>query len=246
MKKKWYIIPVLLLGLGTALPALPAAPLGPFSRAFYLGISSDAFLSLDAGFFHTLGKPKPTGIRTGVYGVVSLPLLLITSGGSFDTAAVGVGASMEFYGKGRFSLFFDLGLQTLVQNDAVGLSVPVIVSAALMPALRFDTWYCGLNAQVSAAVTTYMRHGVTVKDTFRDITDGDGDSLDSAPTDGWYGPTGFSIRGGIEFAHTPGGRLGYRIATGLVWYPSAYTEMLDAMMIGQIPFYLEAGLYYTF
>lgn len=245
--KRLYRITALLLGFGAALPLFSEQPDPVSAPVVYLGISSDAFLGIDLGFTHPLAAEQPPErVYLEAYGTLSLPVLLSISDGSLDTFAMGIGTTAEFRSSGRFSLFSDLELQALVHNDILGLSVPVIFSARMIPTLRFDTWYCGLNLQASAAVATYMHHGDTVDDTFRDIADGNGEPIDTAPTDGWYGPTGFAIRGGIELAGAPGGRVGYRISTGLVWYPSAYTGMLDAMMIGQIPFYLEAGCSYRF
>ena len=246
VKKRFLIVAVLVLGSGGALPLFSESPDTSSCHGVYMGINSDSFLGIDFAYSHTFTEKAPGGFRLSAYGTVSLPLLLAISEGTLDTFEFTAGARADAPVKGPFILSGSLEVGVLHHADTLGIAVPILISANLMPALRFATWHFGLDLRTTMAAATYLRHSNTVKETFRDITDGDGDSLDLAPTDGWYGPTGFSIRGGIEFAHTPGGRLGYRIATGLVWYPSAYTGMLDAMMIGQIPFYLEAGLYYTF
>ncbi len=245
-KKRFLIVAILVLGSGGALPLFSESPDISSCHGVYIGINSDSFLGIDFGYSHTFTEKAPGGFRLSAYGTVSLPLPLAISEGTLDTFEFTAGARADAPVRGPFILSGSLELGVLHHADTLGIAVPILISANLMPALRFATWHFGLDLRTTMAAATYLRHSNMVKETFRSITDGDGKSIDSSPVDGWYSPTGFSVRGGIEFAHTPGAHLGYRISTGLAWYPSPYTGMLDAMMIGQIPFYLETGFSYIF
>lgn len=235
----------LLLGFAGIVPAFSEEPGAVNRQGFYLGIDSSAFLCLNLGYAWNYPGVNPGGASWGGYGMLRLPLLLAAAEGSADSFEIAAGITADFPVKDSFHLSYGLELGVMRHDDTLGLAVPVLVSLDLMPVLRYETWYCGIATRITAAAATYIRHSDTVKEAFLDLSGGDGKPIEASPVDGWYGLTGLSIDGGIAYGRELGDHLEFSVNTGIALKPSPCAGLFDAMMTGQIPFYLETGCFYS-
>jgi hypothetical protein len=150
-----------------------------------------------------------------------------------------VGADIEIFRSGNFALFAEASVFISTHTDVLGTFTPLGIAVGIYPALRFDRWYLGAGARLYLPVLLRIDHSDYVDDTFSGLPD----SPDSA-ADGWYALPSIAVRTGLLGSFNLGERLLLTGEAGFAWYPSSLTGVFDAMMIGQIPFYLELGMGY--
>ena len=228
-------------GICGAASAGPLSPDSVRSHAVRTGVSSDTFLSFQIGYSYTFPELERTGTRISVYGVFAFPLFLPSMGGGFDTLSFTAGTDIEIVRTGAFALFADAGIFVSTHSNVLGTFTPLGVTVGLYPALRFDRWYVGAGARLRLPVLLHIDHSAYVDETFSDLP-----GSPEAAADGWYACPGISVKTGLLGFFTIGKRLFLTSEIGFIWYPSPLTGVFDAMMIGQIPFYLDLGMGCTF
>lgn len=233
---KHSLLGIVLLALGGG--ALIAVPT---SDSLYFGVSSTSFLEVTMGYAHTFPRTAGSASAISVHGAVSVPVLLAAESGRLDTWRLEIGLDAASAIADRFEVLGGLSLYYLAQEDVLGKFSVIGAQLKLTPALHWRSGSVGLPLKLTVPLATHIRHSDVVLDTFQEMIDENGDPIDAAPADGWYAPTGLSIHAGIGGRFDLGERIALSSELGLIWYPSKHTGILDSMMIGQLPFYLDVG-----
>jgi len=211
-------------------------------RSVSLGYTNNAFASLELGYAQNPGKFQKKNWQ--VYGRVGLPLLLMIKDHSLDSWKIELGAHTELVSLNKFSLMTDSYLFLIHHNQILGVFTPVGVNLSLMPAYPFKQGYLGIQVRWNQTVATHISHSNYVKNTFAGLSTLDNRIMNIHPENGWYGFTGSHLDFGIGGIRTLGSKCMLSAELGVVDYLSPYTGFFDALMMGQVPFYLEMRFFY--
>ncbi len=213
-----------------------------WDRMVTLGLNSDALTGVEVGYMQNPGILAEKDFH--IYIRFSFPLLLVVKDKSFDTWEIKVGANSQLFRKGNFGTLVDLQLYLMHHEQILGTFMPVGYNICITPVHYFTKGYLGLQINWNQTITTHISHSQYVKDTFSNLNILNKMLRYNSPQNGWYNDTGshfgFGIEGGAEL-----GDLFFLYGDfGMLKFSSPYTNMFDAMMMGQVPFYGNLRLTY--
>ncbi|GAB4405457.1 MAG: hypothetical protein OHK0039_06470 [Bacteroidia bacterium] len=218
-------------------PLLGQAPVA--SPALALGVNADAFGSMHLRYLH----PLATG-RVPLAGYVSceLPLMRTIERRAFDAWTLRLGSLAEVWRSERWLLLGGAHLSAIHHRQVLGRFVSAGAELKLTPACLLRRGYLGLQLRYSQSLGTHIQHSAYAQERFEDLRDASGERLVSGPRDGWYRFTGSRLLYGLEGDFRLGQRLALYADLGMIHFFSPYTKGFDAMMFGQVPFYLDLRL----
>jgi hypothetical protein len=219
----------------------PADMLPDSSRNIIVGLNSSAFASLNFVYFSNQGCMSHNH-RSGSYVGVELPVLISFNGEKNRAYKFFTGYRYGILGRGRFVLDGDISFFLMHHSSVLGNFIPVGYDMGLYPGIIINKSYLGLIVSWHSAVATHISHSEYSRECFNDIQNAG--QLNNGPEDGWYANTASTMTYGLEYFTPLGSKLSIDLKAGLVDHISEYTGMLDAMMIGQIPFSFSVNLIY--
>jgi len=202
-------------------------------------INSDAFTGFEFGYNHfaTISTKN-----VFFYAKLNIPLMLSVKQKKIDTWELKFGAASEIYEFNKFLLITDFNLFTIRHKQDLGTFLPIGFNLRLTPSLKTKNGYWGFQIKYNQTITTYIKHSDIVKERFNDLTDKNGQPLNLEPENGFYSFTGNSINYGIETKFNLSEKMNIYFDIGITQFLSKYTKGFDAMMFGQVPFYMDLQL----
>jgi len=211
-------------------------------QMFSVGVNSDAFAGLETGYSRNTGISTNHDIQ--LYLRLSLPLLLNIRADGLKGWEIKVGANYQLPRKGRFGLIGDMQLYMIRHRQVLGTFLPIGIKLRITPAYYFSKSYLGFQVTWNQTIATRILHSRHVNATFQNIPTSDNIRQNSSPRDGWYTGTGSQWKFGLEGEWDSGRRVLLFGEIGVIQFSSPYTDMFDAMMLGQVPFYMTMRMHY--
>jgi hypothetical protein len=201
-----------------------------------VGITADAFAGLEISYNRRImlsGKASRIGLA------LKTPALSDVLGGTLNAAESEISLESRIISSENFLLLCETRAGIGFHNQILGVFYPANISFRITPALKTSTGYWGLTAGFRQTVANYIVFSDYTKERFNDIYDSTGKPIDQQPQNGFYPCTGQRIDIGIT------GRLSIMkkdylyIEAGYSDFLSAYTGAFNAMMYGQLPFFMK-------
>ncbi len=204
-------------------------------------INSDAFSGMELGYQQSgrlISKP------VGYYIKFNFPLASTLMKKKLDAWEIRIGSAFPVFVQQKWELLSDISLFTIRHKQSLGTFVPFGFEAKLTPACRTRSGYWGVQFRFRQALFTYMRHSSYVRERFQEIYDKDQQLVRAAPRNGFYSFTGSQLQIGIEGRFPLSGRSDMYLDLGMTHFFSPYTGAFNAMMYGQVPFYMSLQFNY--
>jgi hypothetical protein len=206
---------------------------------FSAGINADAFAGLELAYWKSLNNGQLAPV---CYAKFNFPLISSVKQKKIDTGEIKLGTQLKIYRRSQFLLLADAQLFALRHKQNLGRFIPMGFNVKLTPALSTQRGYFGLQLAYKQVLFTHIQHADYVKARFDDIYNASGELLQLAPKDGFFGFTGNQFNIGLEGRFQVGKRLHLYFDMGWIQFLSPYTQGMDAMMFGQVPFFLDLRL----
>ena len=213
-------------------------------KCFSLGVTSDAFAGMELGYAQNPGFLKENNLL--VYVRFSIPLLLTYQDRSFDSWEIKTGVQSELFRKSNWGAIGGIQLFLIRHHQILGNFFPLGVNIRLTPGYHFPRGFLGFQINWNQTIATHISHSQYVKDTFTNLSIYDKILIDIHPKDGWYGATGSHFSFGLEGRWDMSRRISLYGDLGIIQFSSPYTGLFDAMMMGQVPIFLNMQLFYIF
>jgi len=227
-----------------AMPGLHSQPVTMFRGGpGYLaaGLGSDAFLNLSLSYHHFVpGKRENRGSL--FHAGMQVPVLIALRGEGNHPFRIDAGYRWGGTCRDRFYMDGQLDLFLMNHSTVLGTFRPVGAEMTGSAGFQLRRSFLGVFCEWHHVLATHITHSEYSGQSFKGILP-DGSPV-AAPVDGWYAHTASLIGYGIRYSTPLGGRLVLKTDIGAVSHLSEYTGMLDAMMIGQLPFMMDVQLYY--
>jgi len=204
-------------------------------------INSDAFTGLEFGYLHGSNIADNSILY---YARINIPIFLSLKQKRLDTWEIKFGAEATVVDNDKFLLLSDLNVFILRHKQILGTFLPIGFNIKITPAYKMKNGYLGFQAIFNQVCATYINHSDYIKDTFNDITTSTNQLYSTEPQNGFYDLTGNSLNLGLESKFKINDSLEMYFDLGMTNYLSKYTSLFDAMMFGQIPFYLDIRMDY--
>jgi hypothetical protein len=207
-----------------------------------VNVSSTGFLSL--GLFYERAvdwkeAPNGTAFRFGA----SIPIGAAATGGGFDSVRFDAIAMANPTVQGDVSVGVEAGLFYVHHSYALGTLDSFGLQGLLTPGLELPNGRVGFSMGVDSTLLTHYAHSTIAHDTFEEITDVDGNTIDYGDPDGFRWNTGTRVTFGVggERRFSNGGRVeadaGLRLSVTDIYRP------LQGFAFGALPFYLDVTVF---
>lgn len=206
------------------------------NQSLSAAITADAFTGLEISYnnrFELFSKESIVKFN------LNLPLLLNIQQKSVHALGVDISVENLTISKEKFMLLSEIGIDALYHHQVLGNFYPVSLHFRVTPSFKIKNGYIGFLFGFQQTVTSYIHFSNYVKQRFTEIYDISGNEINVNPQNGFYNFTGQQYEIGIA------GRVGVfkkdfiYYETGYRDYLSAYTNAVNAMMFGQIPFFIK-------
>jgi len=214
-----------------------------YSKKLSIGINSDAFTGLELGYIQ---ESSISGIPSYYYINLNIPVLSSIKQKKLDTWELKTGANLELIMQNRLVVRTDFNLFTIRHTQSLGTFMPLGFNLKITPARVTKKGYIGFQTIFKQVLFTHITHSDYIKERFDEIYDSDNNLMELEPQNGFYLFTGNQLYYGIEGTFKISDNLDIYFDLGLIHYFSKYTGFLDSMMFGQIPFYMNLQLNWTF
>jgi hypothetical protein len=205
------------------------------------GLESDAFLSLSLGYYHLIpgNGEKQASL---IYGEIQAPVLIALKGEGNHAFRLDAGYQWGGICLERFCVDGQANLFFMNHSTVLGTFRPLGTEIGGSAGIQLGRSCLGLFCEWHHVLAVHISHSDYSRECFSEIPSGG--SPFRAPEDGWFSNTGSMIGYGIRYCTPAGKKLLLNIDIGAVSHLSEYTGMLDAMMIGQLPFMLDVKFLY--
>jgi hypothetical protein len=212
-----------------------------YSKGLSFGMNSEAFTGLELGCFQ---ESSISDIPSYYYINMNIPLLSSIKQKKLDTWELKAGTQLELIRRNRWMMFTDFSLFSIRHTQSLGTFMPLGFNLKITSARMTKNGYIGFQSMFKQVLFTHITHSDYVKEKYDEIYDADNNLLELKPQNGFYLFTGNQLYYGIEGAFNISSNLDMYFDLGLIHYFSKFTGFFDAMMFGQIPFYMHLQLNY--
>jgi len=227
-----------------AMPGLRAQPATIFrdgSGYLAAGLESDAFLSTSLAYYHLVPGSRDNRASM-LHAGIQVPVLLAFKGEGNHAFRLDAGYQWGGIYRERYCVDGRLDLFFMNHSAVLGTFRPVGAELNGAAGFRFRRSFLGIFCKWHHVLATHVTHSDYSKESYKEIIPGGISGF--VPMDGWFSNTASMIGYGVRYSSPVRGRMALNVDIGAVNHLSEFTGMLDAMMIGQLPFMLEMKLFY--